>query len=134
MSLFPADSVVDSPLTRCLDSFRLSQLENLAVDRHAFKAFVKKINVVQEFMKLREDVMTGNIQIAEKTLSYEERMRALQAEVQQLRTSLRLSQQSLAEKQSRQQRVTAVRVTSLDTRIRTPQLIGLFCSAVDQMH
>lgn len=79
------------------------------MDRHAFKAFVKKINVVQEFMKLREDVMTGNIQIAEKTLSYEERMRALQSEVQQLRASLRLSQQSLAEKQSRQQRVTAVR-------------------------
>ncbi|KAJ0395494.1 hypothetical protein P43SY_002466 [Pythium insidiosum] len=90
-----------------LDELPFAQLETLSADRHALKAFVKKIHTVQEFTKLREDVMTGNMGIAEKTLSYEEKMRQLQAEVRELSDTLRTSQQALAEKQMRQQRVVA---------------------------
>ncbi|GLD92752.1 hypothetical protein PINS_up001331 [Pythium insidiosum] len=88
-----------------LDELPFSQLETLQNDRQALKAFVKKIKTVQDFMKLREDVMTGNMSIAEKTLSYEGKMRELQGEVRQLSDTLRVSQQALAEKQMRQQRV-----------------------------
>ncbi|TMW66244.1 hypothetical protein Poli38472_004009 [Pythium oligandrum] len=90
-----------------LEELSISQLENLLNDRQALKTFVKKIEVVKEFVRLREEVMNGNMGIAEKTLSYEEQLRELQGEVQELRESLRVTQESLAEKQMRQQRVVA---------------------------
>lgn len=90
-----------------LEELSVSQLENLANDRHALKAFAKKIMIAQEFLKLREDVMKGNMNIAEKTLGYEDRMRELQAEVADLRSDLHASQTALAEKQARQHRIIA---------------------------
>uniref|UniRef100_K3X272 VPS37 C-terminal domain-containing protein n=1 Tax=Globisporangium ultimum (strain ATCC 200006 / CBS 805.95 / DAOM BR144) TaxID=431595 RepID=K3X272_GLOUD len=90
-----------------LEELSVAQLEALATDRHALKAFVKKMHSVQEFMKLREDVMAGNVRIAETTLSHEGEMRTLQGEVQALRSSLRDAQESLAQKQARQSRVLA---------------------------
>ncbi|KAF1329123.1 hypothetical protein FI667_g6240, partial [Globisporangium splendens] len=90
-----------------LEELSVAQLEVLATDRHALKALVKKMHSVQEFMKLREDVMVGNVRIAETTLSHEGEMRTLQVEVQTLRSSLRDAQESLAQKQARQNRVLA---------------------------
>ncbi|GAB9462904.1 hypothetical protein Gpo141_00000385 [Globisporangium polare] len=90
-----------------LEELSVSQLETLATDRHALRTFVKKLHSVQEFSKLREDVMTGNMRIAETTLAHESEMRALQVEVQTLRSSLREAQELLAQKQSRQSRVLA---------------------------
>lgn len=92
----------------------VSQLEALSSDRHALKALLKKMHSVQEFVKLREDVMTGNMRIAETTLSHEGEMRALQSEVHALRSSLRDAQESLAQKQARQSRVLAVRQLMLE--------------------
>lgn len=97
----------------------VSQLEALATDRHALRAFVKKLHSVQEFSKLREDVMTGNMRIAETTLDHESEMRALQVEAQALRSSLREAQESLAQKQSRQSRVLAVCTLSVTMRVGT---------------
>lgn len=117
---------------------RVSQLEALAMDRHALKAFAKKLHSVQEFSKLREDVMTGNMRIAETTLGHESEMRALQGEVQALRSSLREAQESLAQKQSRQSRVLAVRC--LLVKMRQPNyyysrmhFFYFICSATAQM-
>lgn len=69
---------------------------------------MRKIESVKEFLRLREEVLNGNISIAEKTLSYEEKLRGLQSEVTELRSELQVSQTTLAEKQARQQRIVAV--------------------------
>lgn len=124
-----------------LQNTRLSQLEAIATDRHALKTFVKKMHSVQEFVKLREDVMTGNMRIAESTLSRETEMQELQSEVHALRSALRDAQESLAQKQARQSRVLAVRRACIcitrccHTRARTHcVLLILFvsCSAIGQ--
>lgn len=87
----------------------ISQLENLAQDKHAMKAFAKNMDTVKEFIKTRDDAMHNNMRIAQKTLTYEEELRDLQSEVEALRSELRAAQESLAAKQARQQRVVSVR-------------------------
>lgn len=146
--LFPIANAWLSGLTAgvlCDRCGSVSQLEALATDRHALKAFVKKMHSVQEFMKLREDVMTGNVRIAEKSLSHEDEMRTLQGDVQSLRSSLREAQESLAQKQARQNRVLAVRVSMLCLCVAffihavhsgltfSSALLGCLCSVIARM-
>lgn len=117
--LGPTDSDLSCTWVVTLYYSSVSQLETLATDRHALRTFVKKLHSVQEFSKLREDVMTGNMRIAETTLAHESEMRALQVEVQALRSSLREAQELLAQKQSRQSRVLAVRSLSVTVHAST---------------
>ncbi|DAZ98086.1 TPA: hypothetical protein N0F65_005248 [Lagenidium giganteum] len=88
-----------------LEELSHSQMQNLADDEKALKAFVKNMATVQEFMKLREEIMFGNMDIAKKTLSYQDDLRALQAEVEVLRAELRETQESLARKQIKQHQI-----------------------------
>ncbi|ETL82888.1 hypothetical protein, variant 5 [Phytophthora nicotianae] len=85
----------------------LSQLEKLNSDKHSLKKFVKELTSVKEFTQLRDEVLHSNMGIAKTTLGYEAELRELQEVVEAQRVELRAAQQTLAEKQARQQRIVA---------------------------
>jgi ESCRT-I complex subunit VPS37 len=62
---------------------------------------------VKKFSALREEVMNGNVEIAQKTLKLQPKLQDLQVQVQEMRASLRQKQEELATKQTRQQKVVA---------------------------
>ncbi|GMF20392.1 unnamed protein product [Phytophthora fragariaefolia] len=124
-----------------LNKYSLSQLEKLNSDKRALKTFVKGLTSVQEFTQLRDEVLHSNMGIAKTTLGHESELRELHQAVEEQRAELRAAQQSLAEKQARQQRIVAVREvlccgrhSSRPNRLRdmaTPRLLALLalCSA-----
>jgi hypothetical protein len=48
----------------------VTQLENLVSDRHALKAHIRKMESVANFMKLYEDLIQGNVDVAGIYLSF----------------------------------------------------------------
>ncbi|KAE8895277.1 hypothetical protein PF005_g4647 [Phytophthora fragariae] len=90
-----------------LEELSLAQLEKLNSDKRALKKFVKELTSVKEFTQLRDEVLHSNMGIAKTTLGYESELRELQDVVEAQQAELRAAQQSLAEKQARQQRIVA---------------------------
>ncbi|ETL29664.1 hypothetical protein L916_17237 [Phytophthora nicotianae] len=119
-----------------LEELSLSQLEKLNSDKHSLKKFVKELTSVKEFTQLRDEVLHSNMGIAKTTLGYEAELRELQEVVEAQRVELRAAQQTLAEKQARQQRIVAVRLPlyTLPHVKHMTLLYSILNSAIDQTH
>ncbi|ETW07568.1 hypothetical protein, variant 1, partial [Aphanomyces invadans] len=93
-----------------LEALSVNQLEKLVTDRATLKAYIKNMDNVVNFMKLYDDLVKGNKDLAESNLAYEAQLEPLQDAVQELKQQLHVAQEALQAKQNQQHQVLVVRV------------------------
>ncbi|EQC30571.1 hypothetical protein SDRG_11629 [Saprolegnia diclina VS20] len=108
-----------------LDELSITQLEKLVSDRQALKAYIRNMDAVINFMKLYDDLVKGNAELAEKNLSYEGTLAALQKDVQGLKSQVQAAQEVLSLKQARQQEILS--------RVRGDVLVARVVQAADEV-
>ncbi|ETV86323.1 hypothetical protein, variant 1 [Aphanomyces astaci] len=91
-----------------LESLSVNQLEKLVTDRATLKAYIKSMDNVVNFMKLYDDLVKGNRDMAESNLGYEAQLAPLQSDVQSLKQQLHQAQESLHAKQTQQRQALVV--------------------------
>ncbi|OQS03448.1 hypothetical protein THRCLA_04251 [Thraustotheca clavata] len=108
-----------------LNELPTSQLENLVSDRQALKAYIRNMDSVINFMKLYEELLKGNTELAEKNLTFESTVADLQKDVQGLKTQVQAAQEVLNVKQARQQEILS--------RVRPDILVERVSQAAEEM-
>ncbi|KDO33686.1 hypothetical protein SPRG_19299 [Saprolegnia parasitica CBS 223.65] len=108
-----------------LDELSITQLEKLVSDRQALKAYIRNMDAVINFMKLYDDLVKGNAELAEKNLSYEGTLATLQMDIQSLKSQVQAAQEVLSLKQVRQQEILS--------RVRGDVLVARVTQAADEV-
>ncbi|KAF0719050.1 Aste57867_1311 [Aphanomyces stellatus] len=90
-----------------LEELSQAQLEKLVGDRATLKAYIKNMDSVVNFMKIYDDLVQGNHELAETNLGHEGSLQTLQSEVHALKQQVHTVQEALAAKQATQHELMA---------------------------
>ncbi|OQR80957.1 hypothetical protein ACHHYP_16964 [Achlya hypogyna] len=108
-----------------LDELSLTQLEKLVSDRQALKGYIRNMDPVINFMKLYDDLVKGNAELAERNLGFEGTISGLQNDIQSLKSQVQAAQEVLSLKQARQQEILS--------RVRADVLVARVTQAAEEV-
>ncbi|CAK4179584.1 unnamed protein product [Aphanomyces euteiches] len=107
-----------------LDQLSVNQLEKLVTDRATLKAYIKNMDSVVNFMKLYDDLVEGNQELADSNLAHESSISSLQVEIEELKHQLHTAQEGLNVKLAKQ--------NELMTQFQPEPLVARVVDAADE--